>query len=395
MSAAVKATLSAADLAAKQEALALWEADRARLMLAQPFLALLAMQLELVPVVDPRLATAATDGERVFVCARFLLGLEREERLFVLAHEVWHCAALHFLRRGSREPQLWNLAVDHEVNALLQEQGMTVPEDAVLFPRLRGQNAETVYKWLQGKARRGRGRDRGRLADVHDYTPPAEAPPLDPDYTPQPNWRAWPARVVAAAQQVERQHGHLPAGVAQLVRSYREPQLCWRELLRSFVSQGLERRRRWMPPNRRFLSQGLYLPAQERVPCLELALAVDTSGSTREVLPEFLAELIGIAGAFGDYRLRLLMCDAAMHSDQVYSPYAPLQPEQVRFEGGGGTNFVPIFTRLAEGAPPRVLVCLTDGYGPAPSQAPNYPVLWVLTRDGQRPAPWGEVIWLR
>ena len=75
-------------------------------MLRQPFVAMLAMRLDLVPVVDDRLDTACTDGERIFVDARFLHGLSAADRAFVLAHEVWHvppviCCAAARARPGA------------------------------------------------------------------------------------------------------------------------------------------------------------------------------------------------------------------------------------------------------------------------------------------------------
>ena len=42
------------------------EEDRALMMTGQPFTAMLAMQLNLIPVVDSRLPTAGTDGKAIF-----------------------------------------------------------------------------------------------------------------------------------------------------------------------------------------------------------------------------------------------------------------------------------------------------------------------------------------
>ena len=89
--------------AAKSQARTLCEADRAAWLMSQPFLAHLALQVEIVPVVDPRVPTAATDGRSVFCSAPFMLGLTEADRRFVLAHEVWHCALSHIPRREARE----------------------------------------------------------------------------------------------------------------------------------------------------------------------------------------------------------------------------------------------------------------------------------------------------
>jgi predicted metal-dependent peptidase len=37
---------------------------------------------------------------------------------------------------------------------------------------------------------------------------------------------------------------------------------------------------------------------------------------------------------------------------------------------------------------PAAVIYLTDGIGPAP-EVMEFPTLWVLTADGEKPAPWG------
>ena len=39
---------------------------------------------------------AATDGERIFMDIAFCTTLSNDERLFVMAHEVWHCVRSSF-----------------------------------------------------------------------------------------------------------------------------------------------------------------------------------------------------------------------------------------------------------------------------------------------------------
>lgn len=383
---------NAEEQAAKQAAARLWAEDRARLVLAQPFLALLAMQLDLVPVVDSRVRTACTDGERVYVNAMFLGELSAHEREFVLAHEVWHCALRHFVRRGGRDAERWNIAADHEVNALLREQGMRLPEGCILLDGQRGRNAEQVYDWLGG---RNELPDRGRLADDH-RTPVCDGVAegvVDSDFRAAASdgvWDRWRDRVVAAAQQVARGRGTLPAGIARLVESYRNPRVPWPQVLRAFLSRANATERRWYPPSRRFVAQGLYLPGF-RGDCLDIAVAVDTSGSTRGERTAFVSEVLGILKSFGRFRVRLLSCDAAIHEDRVFTDAEPYKPEDLRLRGCGGTDFRPVFDRLAD-SPPQALVYFTDGHGPAPQAPSPWPVIWALTAGGLAPAAWGAVL---
>src|SRR5690625_1883228 len=90
---------------AKADIMPVLERDRVQLLLSQPFLGALAMRLELVPVVDGRLPTAATDGQSMFFNALFMQGLDAATRRFVMAHEIWHCAALHRSEEHTSELQ--------------------------------------------------------------------------------------------------------------------------------------------------------------------------------------------------------------------------------------------------------------------------------------------------
>ena len=44
---------------------------------------------------------------------------------------------------------------------------------------------------------------------------------------------------------------------------------------------------------------------------------------------------------------------------------------------------------------PDLLLFFTDGFGSAPKQRPAYPVMWVLTRGGVKPADWGHVAYFK
>ena len=93
---------TAADQKLKIEALEAWDRSRLELVLGSPFLGSLAMHLQLIPVVDDRCPTAATDGRRVFFNAQYMLDRSEEDAIFILAHEVLHCALMHFPVNGEK-----------------------------------------------------------------------------------------------------------------------------------------------------------------------------------------------------------------------------------------------------------------------------------------------------
>jgi len=400
------------DLAAKAEAFDTWTADRGRLVFRHPMLASIALHLELVPVVDERLPTASTDGRAIYVNPYFLRTLAEAERVFLLAHEVWHNALLHFSRQQGRDHDRWNLATDHEINHLLVDSGMEMPPDGVLFDELAGRSAEEVYEALES-FEYAEAEPRGAQADVHlgpdgavgrcesgrasssdDSTVFGPiAGKVDQAYPGRLDSDAmgdWPARIVAIAQQHAGLAGRMPGALERLANEIRSPTVPWQTVLRDFVTRANGGTVQWIPPARRHVHRGLYLPSR-RTTVLQLAVAIDTSGSTLGYVGRFLSELRGILAAFGRHEVRLLLCDAEVHADRRFSDRDPPVLDWNDLGGGGGTDFRPVFGVLSA-EPPTALVYLTDGFGDAPAEGPTYPVLWTLTPNGVRPAPWGRMV---
>lgn len=222
---------------------------------------------------------------------------------------------------------------------------------------------------------------------------------IDPDFRPafSPDLADdWKDNLKNAVQQ-EMKHGskgigNLPGNIEDLIRDdERTATVDWKRVLLDYVTQIFGGERQWLPPARRYVWKKLYLPSRARKETIEIVLAVDTSGSTTEDLPDFLAELRGMADAFGEYKLTIIQCDIKIHAVMEFSNEDPLPEHGLQFRGFGGTSFVEPFkyveTELPE--PPTVFIYLTDGFGEAPKKAPEYPVIWCLTGEGQKPADWG------
>ena len=404
------------------------ERDRQRLLLKQPFIGAFLLRLDLVPVSDSRLRTASTDGAAIYADASFYASLPQEERLFVLAHEAWHVALLHALRLQKRDPRLFGLACDLEIHFLLQSERMATPFAPPHDPNWKGLSAEEIYEKLSAppaptrpafgfagadlraaqSSRRIRPLAEGGGFDRHDFlgdegedraggTRPDDASAHDPDYAPfvPPDLAERTRRaIVAAAQHAERTQGALPAHIQRIVDAIRKPGLDWRELLKQFVTKAYGGRREWLPPARRYVGMGLYLQSRRDVR-LEAVLAIDTSGSVADVLPDFFGELSALLRSFGNYRLTVLQCDTAIRKVGEFSDASPLPSgDRWKAAGLGGTDLRPPFDYVRDHRiSPQVFLYLTDGLGPAPGKPPPYPVLWVLPHDaGDAPAPWGATL---
>jgi Putative metallopeptidase domain len=71
-----------------------------------------------------RVQTAAVDGTNMFINPNFFDPLTENQILFIVAHEVMHCALLHFARMQGRDGFRWNVAGDYEINLLLADDGI-------------------------------------------------------------------------------------------------------------------------------------------------------------------------------------------------------------------------------------------------------------------------------
>ena len=437
--------------------------DRALLLQRQPFVGHLAMRLELIPVIDGRMTTACTDCRRLFMDAEFYRRMDPEERLGVLAHEVWHCALRHFQRRGTRDREKFNFASDVEVDLLLHQAGFKV-EILPYDPGWVGKSAEQIYDLMYpgmerfqkedahiypgdlprgsgkkskpgpsapqhagGRPEDGDGEAKDNGASPDEGSPAAgengrsgqgDAPQepggagngvklprvrhdgvIDPDFSPEFDADAaddWKDNLQDAVRQEMKRGskgiGDLPGNVADLIEDAdRNATVDWKRLLLDYVTQVFGGERQWLPPARRHVWQKLYLPSRARKKTIEIVLAVDTSGSTAEDLPDFLAELRGMAAAFGEYKLTVIQCDRKIQSVKEYSNEDPLPETGLRFQGFGGTSFLEPFKYVKEKMPevPTVFIYLTDGEGEAPEKAPDCPVIWCLTGEGHKPAKWG------
>ena len=398
--------------------------DRTVLIHRMPFIGGLLMRLDLVPVWDERLETASTNGDSVFVDVEFYAGLTKTERLFVLAQEAWHCAMLHFMRKGNRDRKRFNVATDLEIHFLLSEERMQAPFVLPHDASWAGLSAEEIYERLpldlsqlpvlfQGSGKTSevleRFVDGTRGFDDHIYKGQMENTGQsskrdgigrDPDYTPRVSdgvAERCRERITSAIQQHQRMRGDLPQAITRVLDAILKPEMDWREMLSQFVTSCYGGSRRWLPPSRRHVWKGLYLPSQ-RTEKLKTAVAIDTSGSTSGDLTRFFGELNGILNSFGGYELTLIHCDCQVEKVERFNDENPLDPQRKwTAYGNGGTDFVPVFDYIDSqlGDKPDLLIFFTDGFGDAPQWPPQYPVLWVVTNDGQNPAPWGTEVRFR
>jgi predicted metal-dependent peptidase len=376
---------------------------RIRLMLSQPFFGSLAMRL--TPVETTQIPTFGVDGKNLYFNPDYSATLPFPKLLGVIVHEILHCALNHMLRLGRRDHRIFNIAADYAINPLVIEAGFELPEGGLIDPQYANMSAEEIYSRLiaaqsepdepdfPGQASQrpsnpgpldigGTGSFQPPTTETGKPLPKAEAEALARD------WQV----AVAQAVMVAAKAGNLPGQLVALFKQQNAPVVDWRQQLWRFIASATRQDYQWVPPNRRHIANGLYLPSLVNDGLGEIVFAVDTSVSmSRRMLQCAVDELNAVLADAQPERVHVFYCDTEVRKVQEFGPDD--YPIEVKAQGGGGTKFAPVFAEVAErDLEPACLIYFTDLQCRAQhfGDEPNYPVLWAATKDGS--PPFGEVI---
>jgi len=312
--------------------------------------------------------------------------LSDEELKFLVAHECMHPMLEHNFRRGERDTYKWNQAADYVINKLLTDEGIgKMPEQGLLDDNIYKQGGGTsdgIFNLLPDTPQDGQGN--GGQGQPLDSCEDGQGSPAEVSQQ-QAEWKV----KVAQAAQSAKMMGKMSAGLERLVDEILKPKVDWRDVLQRFVVKCRSDQRSWARPNRRFLSQGLYLPSVSGESLGEIAFAVDCSGSIgQDEINQFASEITTVWQDQRPTKVHVIYFDSEVsHYDEFGQDDEPV----VKPHGGGGTAFSPVFRYMADkGIEPVACIFLTDLCCDDFGDAPDYPVLWVSTHDDK--APFGEVV---
>jgi predicted metal-dependent peptidase len=349
-----------------------------QLILRHPWLSHAVLHIKTITGDLPRSAYACVfpDG-RVILDRNNTEGLNVNQLITILAHEILHLLFLHFLRRGTRNPEKWNVACDIAVNNWLKSFGFELVLDTGKYSGIGYLwSAEKIYEKLPEVDFREK-----ELLDIHCEDSGEENEEL---------MRKW-YRVLLEVKNSLKQRGDLPAGFVDCVNEILHPGLSWRQLLLHFISQKRKSGESWTPPNIKMMQFGFLLPYYYEE-FLKLGIAIDTSGSiTHKELQLFAGSLVEIMSLIKS-EITLLLCDAEIQD--IRKDFELHDLFSLQFKGGGGTDFRPVFKYICEKhIDLDCLIYLTDGAGTFPKpQDVTLPTLWVLTRESPIPSGIGEKI---
>ena len=218
-----------------------------------------------------------------------------------------------------------------------------------------------------------------------DHDPDQKRPQMEVENVAQE--QQWEQIAKEAMEKFDKQ-GELPEGIERFFELLMQAKVDWRSELDNAINVHAKTDYRLMPPSKKLLYMGTYLPAPYSEQ-LELVIAIDSSGSVDELLlGRFMAEVESLMLLYPSYQIDLLVCDARIHLHQQFVNGEPLQ---YVLKGGGGTDFRPVFEWIEQYGPlDPLLLYFTDLQGRFPEVEPAFETLWI-TPDTQD-TPFGRII---
>lgn len=345
-------------------------------------------------VVD-RDITASTNGRDVRYGHQFLLSLTDPELRALVLHENFHKAFRHlhtWKHLYDINPKLANCACDYVINTYIKEREMqdgfvVLPKGGLYDPRFTGMSAGEVFRTLQDEDFQP---DQGGFDD-HDWEGAEE---MDAEEA-----KELAKEMDDALRQGRTVSKKMGKSSDRSIDELLKPQIDWREVLRDFIQQTCSGKdiSTWRRPNRRHMSQDIYMPSTYSETTERITMGVDTSGSiSRKDLQEFLSEMQAACTTVRPKILDVIYWDDSVASHELYD-FANLDTmsQTTKPKGGGGTDPTCVTTYMRENnIKPDCIVMLSDGdvYGDWGGEWPA-PVLWCLNNKHNR-APTGVTVYI-
>ena len=343
--------------------------------------------------------TACTDGWNVKYNPEFIeqhMATDPELRLLVL-HEAMHKAYRHMTvwkYLDKINPKLANVAMDHFVNLSLIDTDagsgfLQMPKAGIQpDPKYRGWNVLQIFTDLEDEDD-GNDGDGPDGFDEHDFDgPPSGDSPTDQEIEDEIG------RALRQGEMIRKQRSKGGAGGADgMFGDLLAPKVDWRKALRDFITETCAGRDEssWAKPNRRFLSDDVYMPSMVGTTLNELVVGFDTSGSVfgGSEMTRFVSEITTIIEQVKPSKIHVIYWDTAVAGHQTFED-GQFAVQNLKPKGGGGTDGAVLFNYLRKKRiTPDAIVQFTDGYVGDWGKT-DVPTLWAITTD--MTAPFGTTI---
>lgn len=364
------------------------------------FIGSILYSLNIVPSKQVETVTLDTDKETISINPEYFHSLNVEERASVLAHETYHYALMHSIRRGNRNEKIWQKACEETVNDLLINSGFTLPKGTEVNNKYEKWSTEEVYEDLlknskeeeeeeQGQPSQG-GLDQDLLfGESSDSTSTANQ-----EVTAKISSKLMNANLAEEmASGSSMDAGKSGYAFKKLFEEIKRGKLQWNVILQEYIDEKTQGEPSYENFNRRYIQYDLYLPSNLTTCAIErIAIACDISGSVSEQqLVAFLKEMKLIKDTFSPEYLDVVAFNHNIQSVTTFDKEDEFT--KVDMYIGGGTDLEPVFNYYANPKhKPNFLIVFSDLECTPIISKPDYDVIWICIDNPNAEVNFGKII---
>lgn len=359
---------------------------RINFLFNHPFLSVLALSIPTSYEQNPKSAFM-TNGSKITIDLEKLSFYNEEEIIYLYAHTLLHIVLKHPYRSKQRDKVLWNTACDIVINLILDSFSNvgTMPNDEIFDPQFKDKCVEEVYEILD-KEEKEENEDSG--SDEEDDDSTVKTVPekngdkkafiynenkQDLDTVPDESKNSGDMekldgiiiQALTIAQKTSNQYSGMNIEIDTLIK----PDINLHDILKEYlISSFFEKQSTFNRPNRKFISQGLYLPGTKKSDeLIELYIALDSSSSVSlNEYKKFLGIVSEVCEGFYEYKITILPFDKYVKNEHIieFDSFNPIEDEKLFIpKSDGGTNFNEVlrYLKTTDIRADKLLMVLTDG----------------------------------
>lgn len=330
------------------------------------------------------LPCAGTNGRVILFNPNFFAELNKEERLFVIAHEVLHIAFLHFVRQGNRDQRIWNMAGDYVINYELQNNfdNISMPDGALYDWEYRNMTTEEVYDVLIQK-------DPEELNQIMLNAKFGMKDIMEDSMT-DASGESHPAAskdevttVLVQAEQVAQMQGagNFSNTISKLLEAIKTVKIDWYTLLIDYVSKRIKDSYSFTKRNRRY--SHMYLPSMNSLGMGTIAVYMDVSSSVEiDTLRRFLGAIQDIKDLCKPELLKIVPFNTELLNPYLFNRDEEI-PINLDFDIYGGTDINPCLKDMNE-QKYDISIVFSDGYFMSIDEEIPESIFWTIYDDSSR-----------
>ena len=346
---------------------------------------------------DDSIGTMGVTTKKLIYNKDFVESMDLAELLFVNLHEIGHVALKHVARAQGKDPNIWNIACDLVVNAIIYNDLNTgvyddikdklgyypkILDSGLLIPGLPldDNSAEKLYSSIveQLKSQRySEARDgtmfNVSIPDKHSrsgtkdisITKNSKAKDLIREPKSQDELEKESNEILNQAEvrrKMSAGDGHRNTLLERLSNVEKSYKIDWRQLLKKYITKAQATDSSFRVPDKRMVWSDAIYPGKhaENEKIDDILICMDTSGSIdSEILSQFFKQVQDI---FKYYKIT----GKVIFWDTEVSSIEPFKDEKqfltVKPTGGGGTKPTCVYDYIRENnIKPMVIMMLTDG----------------------------------